>query len=156
MEEACSYGRRYTPWDSPPYQHHAPQYNAYQSNGYEDPPPPYPSSQGNTEDILQVLYQERKELWEAQKQIESQVDTLTELVTRLVTLFAASNSNSSQLSNLGDFPSQPLSFSRGNINTVFLCANQEGREDELLLEDDVESLNHEEMHEFLEEVEEDD
>ncbi|MED6138412.1 hypothetical protein PIB30_074011, partial [Stylosanthes scabra] len=42
----------------------------------------------------------------------------------------------------------------GSINTVFLCANQEGREDALLHEEDVESLNHEEVHECLEEVEE--
>ncbi|MED6224815.1 hypothetical protein PIB30_087746 [Stylosanthes scabra] len=74
MEEICSYDQGYTPWNPPPYQHHAPQYNAHKSNGfgdayygYEDPPPPYPPSQGNIEDILQVLLQERNEIREAQK-----------------------------------------------------------------------------------------
>ncbi|MED6224577.1 hypothetical protein PIB30_085436, partial [Stylosanthes scabra] len=73
MEGTYSYDQRYTPWNPPPYQHHAPQYNAHQSNvfgdayyGYEDLPPPYPPSQGNIEDILQVLLQERKEIREAQ------------------------------------------------------------------------------------------
>ncbi|MED6153101.1 hypothetical protein PIB30_098344 [Stylosanthes scabra] len=73
MEETYSYDQGYTPWNPPPYQHHALQYNAHQSNGfgdtyygYEDPPPPYPPSQGNIEHILQVLLQERKEIWKAQ------------------------------------------------------------------------------------------
>ncbi|MED6161894.1 hypothetical protein PIB30_065090, partial [Stylosanthes scabra] len=90
MEETYSYDQGYTPWNPPPYQHHAPQYNAHQFNGfgdtyygYEDPPPPYPPSQGNIEDILQVLLHKRKEIWEAQKRIEAQLATLTELVTRL-------------------------------------------------------------------------
>ncbi|MED6201030.1 hypothetical protein PIB30_091027 [Stylosanthes scabra] len=51
-------------------------------------------------------------------------------------------------------PFQPLSYSSGSIQTLFLCANQEGREDALLHEEDVESLNHKEVHECLEEVEE--
>ncbi|MED6201122.1 hypothetical protein PIB30_091785 [Stylosanthes scabra] len=37
---------------------------------------------------------------------------------------------------------------------MFLCANQEGREDVPLNEGDVENLNHEEVRECLEEVEE--
>ncbi|MED6159376.1 hypothetical protein PIB30_041780 [Stylosanthes scabra] len=48
--------------------------------GYEDPPPPYPHSPSNFEDILQVLLQERKEFWENQKRIKAQLTTLTELV----------------------------------------------------------------------------
>ncbi|MED6222230.1 hypothetical protein PIB30_062351, partial [Stylosanthes scabra] len=109
MEGSYSYDQGYTPWNPSPYQNHDPQYNAYQSNefshayyGYEDPPPPYPYSPGNFEDILQVLLQERKEFWENQKRIEAQLATLTELVTRLVTLSVASNSNTSQPSNFGD------------------------------------------------------
>ncbi|MED6173133.1 hypothetical protein PIB30_056439 [Stylosanthes scabra] len=51
-------------------------------------------------------------------------------------------------------PSQPRSNPRGSIPTLFLCANQEGKEDALLNIEDVESLNHKEVHEFLEEVEE--
>ncbi|MED6138718.1 hypothetical protein PIB30_077065 [Stylosanthes scabra] len=73
MEGTYSYDQRYTPWNPPPYQHHAPEYNAHQSNGfgdayygYEDSLSPYPPSQGNIEDILQVLLQERKEIREAQ------------------------------------------------------------------------------------------
>ncbi|MED6188975.1 hypothetical protein PIB30_091081 [Stylosanthes scabra] len=93
LEGTCSYNQRYTPWNPPPYQHHAPQYNAHQFNGfgdayygYEDPLPPYPPSQRNIEGILQVLLQERKEIQEAQKRIEAQLAILTELVTRLITL----------------------------------------------------------------------
>ncbi|MED6138600.1 hypothetical protein PIB30_075792 [Stylosanthes scabra] len=87
----------------------------------------------NIEDILQVLLQERKEIWEAQKRIEAQLAILTELVTRLVTLFVSSNSNTSQPSNSG---------------------NQEEREDALLHEEDVENVNNKKVHECLEEVEE--
>ncbi|MED6157972.1 hypothetical protein PIB30_028408 [Stylosanthes scabra] len=140
MDETYSCDQEYTPWNPPPYQHHDPQYNAHQSNGfgdayygYEDSPSPYPPSQGNIEDILQVLLQERKEFREAQKQIEAQLAILTELVTRLVTLFISSNSNASQPSSSG---------------------NQEEREDALLHEEDVENLNHKDVHECLEEVEE--
>ncbi|MED6133984.1 hypothetical protein PIB30_033290, partial [Stylosanthes scabra] len=77
--------------------------------------------------------QERKEIREAQKRIETQLAILTELVTRLVTLYVSSNSNTSQPSNSG---------------------NQEEREDALLHEEGVENLNHKEVHECLEEVEE--
>ncbi|MED6139233.1 hypothetical protein PIB30_081884 [Stylosanthes scabra] len=100
MEETYSYDQGYTSWNPPPYQHHA-------------HPPLYPPSQGNFEDILQVLLQERKELWEAQKRIDNQVTTLTLSAICLVTQFT------------------------------------NGREDALLNEEDVESLN-----ECLEEVEE--
>ncbi|MED6129156.1 hypothetical protein PIB30_105134, partial [Stylosanthes scabra] len=56
MEEAYSYDQGYTPWNSPPYQHHSPRYNAYQSNRYEDPSPPYyPPSQTGIEEALQLL-----------------------------------------------------------------------------------------------------
>ncbi|MED6176740.1 hypothetical protein PIB30_091092 [Stylosanthes scabra] len=127
MEGTYSYDQGYTPWNPPPYQHHAPQYNVYQSNGfgdayygYEDPPPPYPPSQDNFEGIFQVLLQERKEFWETQRRLEAQLATVTELVTHLVTLSVASNSNTSHPSNFGD----------------------------------VENLNHKEVHECLEEVEE--
>ncbi|MED6197937.1 hypothetical protein PIB30_061524 [Stylosanthes scabra] len=74
MEEAYSYDQGYTPWNPPPYEHHAPRYNVYQSNGYgdayygyEDPSPPYPPSQNGIEESLQLLCKERKELWKAQK-----------------------------------------------------------------------------------------
>ncbi|MED6225139.1 hypothetical protein PIB30_090792 [Stylosanthes scabra] len=63
MEGTYSYDQGYTTWNPPPYQQHAPQYNVYQSNGfgdvyygYEDPPPPYPPSQGNFKNIFQVLF----------------------------------------------------------------------------------------------------
>ncbi|MED6175426.1 hypothetical protein PIB30_078201 [Stylosanthes scabra] len=96
MEGTYSYDQGYTPWNPPPYQHHAPQYNVYQSNGfgdayygYEDLPPPYPPSQGNFKNIFQVLLQERKEFWKTQRRLEAQLATVTELVTRLVTLSVA-------------------------------------------------------------------
>ncbi|MED6112489.1 hypothetical protein PIB30_062177 [Stylosanthes scabra] len=47
-----------------------------------------------------------------------------------------------------------VSIPRRSIPTMFLCANQEGREDAPLNEGDVENLNHEEVRECLEEVEE--
>ncbi|MED6213905.1 hypothetical protein PIB30_097933 [Stylosanthes scabra] len=86
LEGTYSYDQGYTPWNPPPYQHHAPQCNVYQSNGfgdayygYEDPPPPYSPLQGNFEGIFQVLLQERKEIREAQKRIEAQLAILIEL-----------------------------------------------------------------------------
>ncbi|MED6124012.1 hypothetical protein PIB30_055025, partial [Stylosanthes scabra] len=106
MEGTYSYDQRYTPWNPAPYQHHAPQYNAHQ---------------------------ERKEIREAQKRVEAQLAILTELVTRLVTLYVSSNSNTSQPSN---------------------SENQEEKEDALLHEEDIENLNHKEVHECLEEFEE--
>ncbi|MED6212583.1 hypothetical protein PIB30_084832, partial [Stylosanthes scabra] len=140
MEGTYSYDQGYTPWNPPPYQHHAPQYNVYQSNGfgdayygYEDTPPPYSPSQGNFEGIFQVFLQEMKEIQEAQKQSEAQLAILTELITRLVTLYVSSNSNTSQPSN---------------------SENQEEREDALLHEEADENFNHKEVHECLEEVEE--
>ncbi|MED6223131.1 hypothetical protein PIB30_071025 [Stylosanthes scabra] len=79
-------------------------------------------------------------------------------VIRLMIQSANSNFNNSSIAsqplNSGDLPSQPPSSSRGSIPTLFLCANQEGRDDTLLHEEDVESVNREEMHECLEEVEE--
>ncbi|MED6222390.1 hypothetical protein PIB30_063968 [Stylosanthes scabra] len=133
MEEACLYGRRYTPWDPPPYQHHDPYYYAYQSNGYsdayygyKDPPPPHPLPQT---DIGEAFH--------------------------LVTIFTNGNSNNStntSPSSSKDLPSQPQSIPKGSINTLFLCTKQEGRED-TLNEEVVEYLNHEKVHEFLEEVE---
>ncbi|MED6188491.1 hypothetical protein PIB30_086479 [Stylosanthes scabra] len=94
MEEAWSYGKKYNPWDPPPYQHHALQHYAYQSNGYsdayygyEDPPPPCPPSQIGMKETFQLLCQERKELHENQRQVNTQLTTLTFSVIRLVTQF---------------------------------------------------------------------
>ncbi|MED6175075.1 hypothetical protein PIB30_075051 [Stylosanthes scabra] len=138
MELYYSCNQGYTPWNTTPYQPHDLGYNTYQSNGfgdayygYEDPPPPCPPSQGNFEDIFQVLLQERKEFWETQRRLEAQLANVTELTSP-----------------------QALSIPRRSIPTMFLCANQEGREDAPLNEGDVENLNHEEMRECLEEVEE--
>ncbi|MED6123826.1 hypothetical protein PIB30_053092 [Stylosanthes scabra] len=103
---------------------------------------------------FQVLLQERKEFWETQRRLEAQLAIVIELVTRLVTLSAASTSITSQPLKSGDLPSQALSIPRRSIPTMFLCANQEGREDAPLNEGDVENLNHEEVRECLEEVEE--
>ncbi|MED6131816.1 hypothetical protein PIB30_013298 [Stylosanthes scabra] len=50
--------------------------------------------------------------------------------------------------------SQPLSNQWRSIPTLFRCANQKEREDALLHEENVESLEQEGMHECLEEVEE--
>ncbi|MED6137306.1 hypothetical protein PIB30_063827 [Stylosanthes scabra] len=51
MEETYLYDQGYTPWNPPPYQYHAPQYNPHQPNGfgdayygYGDPASPYPPS----------------------------------------------------------------------------------------------------------------
>ncbi|MED6125344.1 hypothetical protein PIB30_067677 [Stylosanthes scabra] len=165
MEEAYSYDQGYTPWNFPPYQHHAPQYNAYQSNeygdvyyGYKDPSPRYPPSQNGIKEALQLLCQERKELWKAQKRIDNQVTTLQLSIIRLMIQSTNSNFNNSSIAsqslNFGGLPSQPLSNPRGSIPTLFRCANQEGKEDALLHDEDVESFNHEKVHECLEEVEE--
>ncbi|MED6176454.1 hypothetical protein PIB30_088349 [Stylosanthes scabra] len=95
---------------------------------------------------------------EAQKQIDDQVTTLQLSVIRFVIQSANSNFNNSSIAseplNSVELPSQPLSNPRRCIGTLFLCTNQDGREDVLLHEEDVESLNHEEVNEYLEEVEE--
>ncbi|MED6173370.1 hypothetical protein PIB30_058648 [Stylosanthes scabra] len=165
MEGTYSYDQGYTPWNPPPYQHHDPQYNAYQSNGfgyayygYEDPPSPYPPYQTSFEEAFQLLYQERKEHRENQRRISAQLTTLH--LSVLCFVIQSTNSNfinssiASQPLNSGETPSQEPSILRGSIPTLFLCTNQEGREDAPLNEEDVENLNHEEVHECLEEVEE--
>ncbi|MED6163448.1 hypothetical protein PIB30_080015 [Stylosanthes scabra] len=148
MEEAYFYNQGYTPWNPPPYQHHAPQYNAYQSNGYgdayygyEDLSPPYPPSQNCIEDALQLLCQERKELWEAQKRIDDLVTTLQQSVIHFVLQSSNSNFNNTSIACQplnSDLPSRSLSNPWGSIGTLVLCTNQEGREDTLLNEEDVE------------------
>ncbi|MED6186065.1 hypothetical protein PIB30_063202 [Stylosanthes scabra] len=99
-------------------------------------------------------YKKGLKSWKTQKRLEAQLATVTELVTRLLTPSVASTSITSQPSNSRDLPSQALSIPRRSIPTLFLCANQEGREDAPLNEEDVENLNHEEVRECLEEVEE--
>ncbi|MED6225767.1 hypothetical protein PIB30_096910 [Stylosanthes scabra] len=128
--------------------------HAYQSNGfgdayygYEDPSPPYPPSQNGMDELFEALAQERIEIREVQRKIEIQLDLLIKLAT-LVFEPLNNSSNISQPSNFENLPSQPLSNPWGHIGTLFLCTNQEGRED-VLNEEDVESL-----HESLEEVEE--
>ncbi|MED6139575.1 hypothetical protein PIB30_085190, partial [Stylosanthes scabra] len=79
--------------------------------------------------------------------MEIQLDLLIKLAT-LVIKHLNNSSNISQPSNSENLPSQPLSNPWGHIGTLFLCTNQEGRED-VLNEEDVESF-----HESLEEVEE--
>ncbi|MED6126956.1 hypothetical protein PIB30_083459, partial [Stylosanthes scabra] len=165
MERTYSYDQGYTPLNPPPYQPHAPQYNVYQSNGfddayngYEDPPPPYLPSQTGIKEAFQLLWQERKELQENQRRINAQLTTLQLSVLRFVIQSANSNLNNSSIAsqplNSGDLPSQALSIPRGSIPTLFLCDNQEGREDAPLNEEGVENLNYKEVHECLEEVEE--
>ncbi|MED6160374.1 hypothetical protein PIB30_050942 [Stylosanthes scabra] len=108
--------------------------------------------------VAEELKDERKELRENQRRIKAQVTTLQLSVLRFVIQSANSNFNNfsiaSQPLNSEDFPSQALSIPRGRIPTLFLCTNQEGREDALLNEDNVKSVYHEDMHECLEEVEE--
>ncbi|MED6225331.1 hypothetical protein PIB30_092698, partial [Stylosanthes scabra] len=91
MEEAYSYDQGYTPWNPPPYQHHTPRDDTYQSNGYgdayygyEDPPPPYLPSQIGIEEAIQLLCLERKELLGNQRRINAQVTTLQLSVIRLM------------------------------------------------------------------------
>ncbi|MED6123761.1 hypothetical protein PIB30_052415 [Stylosanthes scabra] len=169
MEEPYSYDQGFTPWNPPPYQYHTPRDVAYQSNGYVDayygyeyPPSP------------------KKELLGNQRRINAQVSTLQLSVTengkfnnssitsqRLHSGDLASQSLSNKWRSISTLSlcvnqegrentllSQPLSNQWKSIPTLFLCTNQEGREDALLHEENVESLNHEEVHECLEEVEE--
>ncbi|MED6109721.1 hypothetical protein PIB30_036282 [Stylosanthes scabra] len=102
------------------------------------------------EDAFWLLCQERKELLENQRRINAQLTTLQLSVLHFMLQYSNSNfknsTNTSQPSNSGDLPSQSLSNPWEIIGTVFLCTNQEGREDALLDEENVESL-----HECLEE-----
>ncbi|MED6115121.1 hypothetical protein PIB30_087184 [Stylosanthes scabra] len=152
LRYSCNQG--YTPWNRTPYQPHNLGYNAYQSNGfgdayygYENPSPSYPPSQNGMDKLFEALAQERNEIREVQRKIEIQLNLLIKLAT-LIIEHLNNSSNISQPSNSENLPSQPLSNPWGHIGTLFLCTNQEGRED-VLNEEDVESL-----HESLEEVEE--
>ncbi|MED6120345.1 hypothetical protein PIB30_020025 [Stylosanthes scabra] len=71
MESYYSCNQGYAPWNPTPYQPHDIEYDVYQSYGfgdayygYEDPSPPYPPSQKGTEEVIQLLCQERKEIQE--------------------------------------------------------------------------------------------
>ncbi|MED6138574.1 hypothetical protein PIB30_075548 [Stylosanthes scabra] len=160
MEEAYSYDQGYTPWNPPPYQHHTPRDDAYQSNGYgdayygyEDPPPPYLPSQIGIEEAIPLLCLERKDLLGNQRQINAQVTTLQLSVIRLMIEFVNGKFNNSSITSQplhsGDLPSQSLSNKWRSIPTLSLC-----KERALLNEKDVESLDHKEVHECVEEVEE--
>ncbi|MED6160474.1 hypothetical protein PIB30_051795 [Stylosanthes scabra] len=181
VESYYSCNQGYTPWIPTPYQPHDLGYDAYQSYGfgdahygYEDPSPPYPPSQKGIEEVIQLLCQERKEIWEILEQIANQVDTLCSIVIQWKTQSAINNSSStSQPLNSEDRPSKSLPNPKGciptlfrfkgrkdtlsqprSIPTLFRCANQKEREDALLHEENDESLTQEGMHECLEEVEE--
>ncbi|MED6183249.1 hypothetical protein PIB30_036235 [Stylosanthes scabra] len=162
---SCNQG--YAPWNPTPYQPHDLGYDAYQSYGfrdayygYEDLSPPYPPSQKGIEEVIQLLCQERKEIREIQEQIANQVDTLCSIVIQWKTQSAINNSSStSQPLNSEDCPSKSLPNQRGCILTLSRCKGRKGtlsqpREDALLHEENVESLEQEGMHECLEEVEE--
>ncbi|MED6129405.1 hypothetical protein PIB30_107682 [Stylosanthes scabra] len=136
MELYYSCNQGCTPWNPTPYQPHDLGYNTYQSNGFGD-----------------AYYGEERVLGNP-KATRGPTSYRNRTRTRLVTLSAASTSITAQPLNSGDLPSQALSIPRKSILTMFLCANQKGREDAPLNEGDVENLNHEEVRECLEEVEE--
>ncbi|MED6115194.1 hypothetical protein PIB30_087921 [Stylosanthes scabra] len=143
MEEAYLYDQGYIPWNPPPYQHHSPRDDAYQSNGYgdayygyEDLPPPYLPSQIGIGEAIQLLCLERKELLGNQRQINAQVTTLQLSVICLMIESVNGKFNNSSITSQplhsGDLPSQSLSNQWRSIPTLSLCVNQEGREDTLL------------------------
>ncbi|MED6188732.1 hypothetical protein PIB30_088717, partial [Stylosanthes scabra] len=100
--------------------------------GYEDPSPPYPPSQNGIEEVFHLLCQEMKEIWEIQKQIDDQVNTLYSIVIHLMTQSAIGNfnnsSSTSQPLNSEDRPSKSLSNPWGCFPTLSLC---KGRKDTL-------------------------
>ncbi|MED6209100.1 hypothetical protein PIB30_051423 [Stylosanthes scabra] len=178
IESYYSCNQGYTPWNLTSYQPHDLGYDAYQSNGfgdayygYEDPSPPYPPSQNGIEEVFQMLCQEMKETWEIQKQIDDQVNTVYSIVIHLMTQFAKRREDTLSQPRSNKWRSiptlythqegkedaqlsKPLSNQWRSIPTLFLCVNQKEREDALLHEEDVESIEQEGMHECLEEVEE--
>ncbi|MED6137742.1 hypothetical protein PIB30_067853, partial [Stylosanthes scabra] len=85
---------------------------------------------------------------EVQRKIEIQLDLLIKLAS-LIIEHLNNSSNISQPSNSENLPSQPLPNPWRSLHNLFPYTNQEGREDALLNEEDVESLD-----EYLEEVEE--
>ncbi|MED6205639.1 hypothetical protein PIB30_019578 [Stylosanthes scabra] len=181
MESYYSCNQGYTPWNPTPYQPHDLGYNAYQSNGfcdayygYEDLSPPYPPSQNGIEEVFQLLCQEKKEIWEIQKQIVNQTTSkLLQNPRGCIPTFSRCKGKKDTLSQprsnqWKSIPtlyihqerkndarlSQPRSNQWRSIPTVFRCTNKKEREDTLLYEEDDESLKQEGMHECLEEVEE--
>ncbi|MED6207277.1 hypothetical protein PIB30_034278 [Stylosanthes scabra] len=124
MELHYSCNQEYTPWNPTPYQPHDLGYNAYQSNGfgdayygYEDPSPPYPPSQNAMDELFEALAQERREIMEAQRKMEIQLDLLIKLAI-LIIEHINNSSNISQPSNSENLPSQPLSNPWGHIAHV--------------------------------------
>ncbi|MED6121844.1 hypothetical protein PIB30_033859 [Stylosanthes scabra] len=103
--------------------------------------------------LFKALAQKRNEIREAQRKIEIQLDLMIKLATLVIEYLT-----NSQPSNSENLPSQPLlSNPSGSIGTVFLCTNQEGREDALLNEEDVEKTDDQlgALEELLEKKEED-
>ncbi|MED6114311.1 hypothetical protein PIB30_079072 [Stylosanthes scabra] len=131
MEEAYSYDQGYTPWD---------------------PPPSHPLSQNGIVEAF-PFYFEKGRNFEKTKGESPSIDHLEIEFTQFTNGYSNNSSNTSQPSNSGSLPSQPLSIPKGSINTLFLCTNQEGREDTLLNEEVVECHNHEEVYECLGDVE---
>ncbi|MED6185723.1 hypothetical protein PIB30_059749 [Stylosanthes scabra] len=106
----------------------------------------------NPTDILLCL--ERKELCKNQRQIEAKLTTLTLSKIHLCTQFTNSNSNNSSNASHPSNSRDPLSTivnSKGKHQ--YHVSMHQPRRKGLLNEEVVECLNHEEVHEFLEEVE---
>ncbi|MED6199028.1 hypothetical protein PIB30_072138 [Stylosanthes scabra] len=114
---------------------------------YDDLSLSFSRTQGNPELIFFVTPRTALIKWHRCRGVKH-LDLLINLTT-LIIEHLNNSSNTSQPSNSENLPSQPLSNPWGHIGILFLCTNQEGREDALLNEEEVESL-----HECLEEVEE--
>ncbi|MED6187637.1 hypothetical protein PIB30_078229 [Stylosanthes scabra] len=154
MEEAYSYNQGYTPWNPPPFQHHTPRDDAYQSNGYgdayygyEDPPPPYLASQIVIKEAIQLLCLERKELLGNQRPSFSITVKSMEKHSYFVSM--------RQPRRKGGHTTFSTTVKSMEKHSYFVSIRQPRRkEDALLNEEDAESLDHKEVHECLEEVEE--
>ncbi|MED6154685.1 hypothetical protein PIB30_115081, partial [Stylosanthes scabra] len=73
------------------------------------------------EEALRPIYQEQKEFRDFQRRTETQLSTITELLTRLTTQPTTTNNpNTSQPSSSSGIPSQPLPNPKGGLNAITL------------------------------------
>ncbi|MED6129525.1 hypothetical protein PIB30_108810, partial [Stylosanthes scabra] len=105
-----------------PYQTPPPTQQRYQPPHIRQNTPSHqtPPSQSTIEEALRPIYQENKELKDFQRRTETQLSTITDLLTRLTTQPTTNNLNTPQPSTSGGIPSQTLPNPKGSLNAISL------------------------------------
>ncbi|MED6128560.1 hypothetical protein PIB30_099103 [Stylosanthes scabra] len=105
-------------WNQQPqrqtYQNQQPSYTYNQPQNFQNKNPPY------QQPYQPPNQQQNKELKDFQRLIETQLSTITDLLTRLTTQPTTNNPNTSQPSTSGGIPSQTLPNPKGSLNAISL------------------------------------